>query len=223
MSGTAEFLRRLIISGGIINLVIIAEYIQMLTIVAERLVYYFMTSYNRKKLFSLLRSLEIDECGVDALSSLFSKKYAAAVSCAAALYFVKNRDMNGTALNEALERTVLMFSRRLNARLDVLSLLANIAPLCGLLGTVTGLMAAFDEIQKLGGAVNISALAGGIWSAMITTAAGLLAAIPALVAVRLFERELSKRMDDVTMTLSLLKQKYRPDMLYSEAADLSGE
>jgi motA/tolQ/exbB proton channel len=97
--------------------------------------------------------------------------------------------MNGTALNEALERTVLMFSRRLNARLDMLSLLANIAPLCGLLGTVTGLMAAFDEIQKLGGAVNISALAGGIWSAMITTATGLLAAIPALVAVRLFERD----------------------------------
>ena len=116
-----------------------------------------------------------------------------------------------------------MWSRRLNARLDVLSLLANIAPLCGLLGTVTGLMAAFDEIQKLGGAVNISALVGGIWSAIITTATGLLAAIPALVAVRLFERELSKRMDDVTMTLSLLKQKYRPDMLYSEAADLSGE
>ena len=84
-------------------------------------------------------------------------------------------------------------------------------------------MAAFDQIQKLGGAVNISALAGGIWSAMITTATGLLAAIPALVAVRLFERELSKRMDDVTMTLSLLKQKYRPDMLYSEAADLSRE
>lgn len=189
MSGTAEFVRRLIISGGIINLVIIAEYILMLTIVAERLVYYFMTSYNRKKLFSLLHSLEIDECGVDALSSLFPKKYAAAVPFAAALYLVKNRDMNGTALNEALERTVLMFSRRLNARLDVLSLLANIAPLCGLLGTVTGLMAAFDEIQKLGGAVNISALAGGIWSAMITTATGLLAAIPALVAVRLFERD----------------------------------
>ena len=45
MSGTAEFVRRLIISGGIINLVIIAEYMLMLAIVAERLVYYFMTSY----------------------------------------------------------------------------------------------------------------------------------------------------------------------------------
>ena len=170
-----------------------------------------------------MHSLEIDECGADALSNFFPKKYAAAVPFAAALYLVKNRDMNGTALNEALERTVLMFSRRLNACLDMLSLLANIVPLCGLLGTVTGLMAAFDQIQKLGGAVKISALAGGIWSAMITTATGLLASIPALVAVRLFERELSKRMEDVTMPLSLLKQKYRPDMLYSEAADLSRE
>ena len=58
---------------------------------------------------------------------------------------------------------------------------------------------------------------------MITTATGLLAAIPALVAVRLFERELSKRMDDVTMLLSILKQKYRPDTLGSEVSELSGE
>ena len=96
-----------------------------------------------------MHSLEIDECGADALSNFFPKKYAAAVPFAAALYLVKNRDMNGTALNEALERTVLMFSRRLNACLDMLSLLANIAPLCGLLGTVTGLMAAFDQMEQL--------------------------------------------------------------------------
>ncbi len=73
-----------------------------------------------------MHSLEIDECGADALSSLFPKKYAAAVPFAAALYLVKNRDMNETALNEALERTVLMFSRRLNARLDVLRCLQTL-------------------------------------------------------------------------------------------------
>ncbi|MGP1458380.1 MAG: MotA/TolQ/ExbB proton channel family protein [Treponema sp.] len=223
MTETAEFARRMIASGGVINLVIIAEYLLMLVIVAERLVYYFLTSYNRRKLFAILQSLEADDCAPDALQNLFPERYASAAPFAAALYFSEHRAMNGTELSEALDRTALMFSRRLNARLDMLSLLANIAPLCGLLGTVTGLMAAFDQIQKLGGAVNISALAGGIWSAMITTATGLLAAIPALVAVRLFERELSKRMDDVTMTLSLLKQKFRPDMLHSEAADLSGE
>lgn len=69
MSGTAEFLRRLIISGGIINLVIIAEYILMLTIVAERLVYYFMTSYNRKNCsrfctLSRLTNVEPTRCQV---------------------------------------------------------------------------------------------------------------------------------------------------------------
>ena len=69
MSGTAEFLRRLIISGGIINLVIIAEYILMLTIAAERLVYYFMTSYNRKNCsrfctLSRLTNVEPTRCQV---------------------------------------------------------------------------------------------------------------------------------------------------------------
>ena len=223
MSETAAFIRRMIVSGGIINLVIIAEYILVLAITAERLVYYFMSSYNRRKLFTVLHSLESKDYEIDTLRTLFAKKYADALPFTAALYFLKKHTMDGTQLNEALERTILMCKRRLNARLDMLSLLANIAPLCGLLGTVTGLMAAFDQIQKLGGAVNISALAGGIWSAMITTATGLLTAIPALIAVRLFERELSKRMDDATLMLSLLKQKYRPDMLYSDAMELPKE
>ncbi len=222
MTGTAEFMRRMILSGGVINLVIIAEYILMLIIVSERLVYYLSTSYNRRKLFTILNSLESKNC-TDLSLDIPQKKYKSAAPFALAAYFFANKDMDSVQLNEALDRKVLGFSRRLNARLDMLSLLANIAPLCGLLGTVTGLMAAFDQIQKLGGAVNISALAGGIWSAMITTATGLLAAIPALVAVRLFERELSKRMDDVTMILSILKQKYRPDTLGSDASELSGE
>ncbi|MGP1368960.1 MAG: MotA/TolQ/ExbB proton channel family protein [Treponema sp.] len=223
MTGTVEFLRRMILSGGVINFVIIAEYVLMLIIVSERLVYYLATSYNRRKLFTLFDSLESADYNKNAPANILLKKYKSAAPFALASYFFENKNMDKVQLNEALDRKVLGFSRLLNARLDMLSLLANIAPLCGLLGTVTGLMAAFDQIQKLGGAVNISALAGGIWSAMITTATGLLAAIPALVAVRLFERELSKRMDDVTMLLSILKQKYRPDTLGSEVSELSGE
>lgn len=62
-------MRRLIISGGIINLVIIAEYMLMLAIVAERLVYYFMTSYNRKNcsrfcILSRLTNVEPTRCQI---------------------------------------------------------------------------------------------------------------------------------------------------------------
>ena len=51
----------------------------------------------------------------------------------------------------------------------------------GVLGTVTGMIRAFMQVQNLGGSVDASVLAGGIWEALITTAAGLAIGIPALI------------------------------------------
>lgn len=73
-------------------------------------------------------------------------------------------------------------------RLSILHIVAQSAPLLGLLGTVTGMIQAFIRIQALGGQVNPSDLAGGIWEALITTAAGLIVAIPALIAYIAFSR-----------------------------------
>jgi len=58
-----------------------------------------------------------------------------------------------------------------------LATIAGISPLLGFLGTVTGMIRAFMEVQALGGNVNASVLAGGIWEALVTTAAGLSVAI----------------------------------------------
>ncbi len=66
--------------------------------------------------------------------------------------------------------------------LSILHVVAQSAPLLGLLGTVMGMIQAFIQIQTLGGQVNPSDLAGGIWTALVTTAAGLTVAIPALIA-----------------------------------------
>jgi biopolymer transport protein ExbB len=60
--------------------------------------------------------------------------------------------------------------------------IGNIAPLLGLLGTVIGLIKAFMVIQEMGGKVNASVLAGGIWEAMLTTALGLGVALPTMLA-----------------------------------------
>lgn len=54
-----------------------------------------------------------------------------------------------------------------------LATIAGIAPLLGFLGTVTGMIRAFMQVQRLGGNVNASVLAGGIWEALVTTATGL--------------------------------------------------
>ncbi len=68
----------------------------------------------------------------------------------------------------------------LSKRIDLLATIAGVAPMLGFLGTVTGMIKAFKEIQSLQGNVNPSVLAGGIWEALISTAAGLIVGILAV-------------------------------------------
>lgn len=79
----------------------------------------------------------------------------------------------------------------LNRHIRLLELIAMISPLLGLLGTVLGMIQSFQELALAEGAANASLLAAGIWQALLTTAAGLLVAIPAAVAASL----LSDRVD----------------------------
>lgn len=71
--------------------------------------------------------------------------------------------------------------------LRVLDLVATIAPLLGLLGTVLGMIAAFQALQDVGAQADPAVLAGGIWEALLTTAAGMAVAIPAGVALAWFD------------------------------------
>lgn len=73
------------------------------------------------------------------------------------------------------------------AGLRGLELISTIAPLLGLLGTVLGMIAAFQTLQEAGSRADPSLLAGGIWEALLTTAAGMAVAIPAGVALSWFE------------------------------------
>jgi len=70
--------------------------------------------------------------------------------------------------------------------LGVLATIAGVAPLIGFLGTVTGMIEAFMEIERLSGNVNATVLAGGIWEALMTTAAGLIVGILTYVCYNYF-------------------------------------
>ncbi len=80
----------------------------------------------------------------------------------------------------------------LNRRIRFLELTAMVSPLLGLLGTVLGMIQSFQELELAEGAANASILAGGIWQALLTTAAGLLVAIPAAVAAGLFSARIER-------------------------------
>lgn len=89
-------------------------------------------------------------------------------------------------IREAIEDAGHLEIPRLERYLSALATCANIAPLLGLLGTVAGMIKAFAQIQYKQGQVNPSDLAEGISNALVTTAAGLTVAIPALVAYNYF-------------------------------------
>ena len=94
--------------------------------------------------------------------------------------------------------------RHLDKNLRVLAIISNVATLLGLLGTVTGMIKVFMKIQELGGRVDAVVLAGGIWEALITTAAGLFVAIPTMVAYHYFEgrvEDISSQMKDAASEL----------------------
>ncbi|PCI14990.1 MAG: flagellar motor protein MotA [Thiotrichales bacterium] len=82
--------------------------------------------------------------------------------------------------------------RNLESWLRGLSSIAHLSPLLGLLGTVTGMIAAFMAMEAAGSHVDPSILSGGIWEALLTTAFGLTVAIPAMAAFYYLEGEVDR-------------------------------
>ncbi|MFD2740953.1 MotA/TolQ/ExbB proton channel family protein [Sulfitobacter aestuarii] len=104
---------------------------------------------------------------------------------------------------------------RARSGLRPLELIATIAPLLGLLGTVLGMIAAFQALQEAGTRADPATLAGGIWEALLTTAAGMVVAIPASAALTWFESvadRLRHEMEDYATRLQIR----RPDGATSE-------
>ena len=89
-------------------------------------------------------------------------------------------------MKEAMESAGNAETYYLEKHLNIIATLAGITPLIGFLGTVTGMIKAFMKIEELAGNVNATVLAGGIWEAMVTTAAGLSVGIPALIIYNYF-------------------------------------
>ena len=99
-----------------------------------------------------------------------------------------------------LERRAQLDLASLGRQIRSLELIANIAPLLGLLGTVLGMIEAFEVLRAAESRVDPALLAGGISKALITTAAGLMIAIPASAAASWFESRIERfrvEMEDV--------------------------
>ncbi|MGK2741312.1 MotA/TolQ/ExbB proton channel family protein [Tepidicaulis sp. LMO-SS28] len=93
------------------------------------------------------------------------------------------------------ERAVLQAEaalETLRSHLRFLEVIALTAPLLGLLGTVLGMIEAFQTLAEASGRADPSQLSGGIWEALLTTAAGLAVAIPVTAAVNWLDRRIER-------------------------------
>ncbi|MFT4959952.1 MAG: biopolymer transport protein ExbB [Paracoccaceae bacterium] len=118
-------------------------------------------------------------------------------------------NFKGANLDAELTRRGNEELAQMNTMIRVLELIAMVAPLLGLLGTVLGMIQSFQELEMAEGAANASVLAGGIWQALLTTAVGLLVAIPAAVAAGLLASRIesaAQRMESAVGQLMAIDQ-----------------
>ncbi|MCL4130187.1 UNVERIFIED_CONTAM: hypothetical protein GTU68_010654 [Idotea baltica] len=99
-------------------------------------------------------------------------------------------------MKDSIEEAAAQVIHGLEKHLAPLGTIAAVTPLLGLLGTVIGMIKVFTAIM-IEGTGNAAVLAGGISEALITTAAGLTVAIPALIFLRYFERRVDTLVVDM--------------------------
>ncbi len=111
-------------------------------------------------------------------------------------------DGGWSAVEKALEDAIAEQSARLFRKIEYLSVIGNIAPMVGLLGTVFGMIIAFREVAATQASAGAAQLAEGIYQALITTVGGLIVAIPSLGAFAIFRN----RVDELVAEAAYMAQ-----------------
>ena len=194
-------------AGGWLMIPIILCSIVAVAICLERL-----WTLNRSKLApsnllaAVWKNIQAGRLDSNAIKSL-RRESALGLILAAGL---SNTNAGRDVMKESIEEAASYVVHDMERYLNTLGTIASVTPLLGLLGTVIGMIKVFSDIM-IHGAGNAALLAGGISEALITTAAGLTVAIPALIMHRYFQRKI----DTVVVTMEQEATKL-VDALHSE-------
>jgi len=200
-------MKELIVKGGFMMYPIIISSIIAMAIIIDRVyVLFIKTKFLKKKTLELIYRLAASGEIEKAKEILVKETSVFAVFLLAVLSEPDPMEQENAAVTAGDE---ILFC--LNRRLSTLSVLGSVLPLMGLLGTVLGMIKVFYRITRAGNAADITILAGGIWEALITTAAGMIIAIPVLLVLNYFNQTIektSRRMQQTgSFLINILKRK----------------
>ena len=177
--------------GGPVVLVLIAMSVLALTIAIVKLWQFRGLGHGDVALAR--RALELHKGGGSAQALILVERSRKPVSGTLAQALRGARDgLPEEKVREAVLRHGHDVLESLRSGFRTLEVIASLAPLLGLLGTVLGMIEAFQRLEEAGNRVDASILSGGIWEALLTTAVGLVVAIPVVAVFNWLERRVER-------------------------------
>lgn len=156
------------------------------------------------RILTLVKQDQIDQ------AVLFCKRYKVPLSNIILAGLMNHKKPNRMIQN-SVDEVALAEIPRLQARTPYLAMIAQVALLLGLLGTIIGLIQSFTAVGSVEASEKAAELAKGISKAMNTTAFGLIVAVPCMVFYSIFQRSTEKLIDDIdessVRVINLLEEK----------------
>lgn len=175
--------------------------ILMLAVIIYRTLYFLSYKHMSHQLIQDVYALLKDKKYKEALTLLDQKKHVNASRLCYLL--INNRDKDKLIRDELVSHVLAECKQPLFSGIRMLRIIAVLSPMVGLLGTVIGMIKAFQIIATNTGPVNPALIADGLWIAMLTTAFGLIIALPALLFAHIFSRTAEKYIGQYENTLNL--------------------
>ncbi|MGI9519526.1 MAG: MotA/TolQ/ExbB proton channel family protein [Pirellulaceae bacterium] len=212
---TAKGFVEIIFSGGVLGISIIVVLLA-LSVVAAYLIIDHLLSVRRADVMP-------DGLGPQVKTLLANRQFAEArevcnqnpsVLSFVLLHGISEIEYGWTAVEKAIEDALAEQSARLYRKIEYLSVIGNIAPMVGLLGTVTGMIMAFQQVAATQATAGAPQLAEGIYQALVTTVGGLIVAIPSIGAFAIFRNRIDQLIAETGYTaqhvFGPLRRKKKP-------------
>lgn len=180
-------------------------------VVIERLIFFYIICGKNALQYTGSVVTALKEENVDAAKQLVHKGNAPLTNLLRTAVERYSEGVPFTEIQESVEETAIQQIPRVSERINYLSLFANIATLLGLLGTISGLQLSFSSLASVEAAQKATMLASGISRAMVTTAFGLIVAVPCMIMYTFLSNKhtsIVKDIDEATVKfLNILKKK----------------
>jgi biopolymer transport protein ExbB len=167
-----------LVKGGVIIWILVAVSAYMIGLIIERLLYFKRISVDETKLYDRIK-VAVEKGHIDEALAICDQNLSPFAALMRA--GIENRDYSRTIQKEMLEDAAAQEAPRLEKNIVPLGTISNIAPLIGLLGTVTGTMKSLGVLGKFGAVSDPSILAGGLSEALINTVSGIIVAVVATI------------------------------------------